>query len=249
MNIIAITYSDTSFAEAAGKLARQLKLPLCSVFDATYPIFLVLTEDRLELRASGDDAPGPVYVDFVGGALGHRLKFGGGRRQLIGRAVGVKPKETLNVLDLTAGLGRDAWVLANMGCDVTMIERSPIVAALLQDGLERAETLLSDLKLRLIQADAAEYLKQLSKKPDVIYLDPMFPPLKKSAAVKKEMRVLKQVVGEDDNGVELLALARGAAQKRIVVKRHRHAPSLGDLRPDLVFEGKSSRFDVYWPGV
>lgn len=210
---------------------------------------LVRTPQRLELQSTGPDAPGPVYVDFVGGSLGHRLKFGGGRRQLIGRAVGVTNKETLTVLDVTAGLGRDAWVLANMGCDVTMIERSPIVAALLEDGLARAKQHpeFSTIHLQLIEADAVEFLENLSERdyPDVVYVDPMFPPLKKSAAVKKEMRVLKEVVGGDDCSREMVLLARRVAKKRVLVKRHRHAPTIDDIKPDLVFEGKSSRFDVY----
>lgn len=248
MTDIAVTCSETLLAMAAQKIAGELSLPFLESFDESYSVFLMLTPKRLQLQASGSDAPGPVYVDFVGGALGHRLKFGG-RRQLIGRAVGVIPKETLNVLDVTAGLGRDAYILANMGCDVTMIERSPVVTALLEDGLVHAMKTsgFSKLKLRLIKADATHYLQQLTQDnyPDIVYLDPMFPPLKKSAAVKKEMRVLKQVVGEDENSAELFSFARRVARKRVVVKRHRHAPTIDKVRPDLVFAGKSSRFDVY----
>ena len=249
MTTIAVTCSESSLAAAAQKIADELSLPFLESFDESYSVFLMLTPERLQLQASGSDAPGPVCVDFIGGALGHRLKFGGGRRQLIGRAVGVTPKETLNVLDVTAGLGRDAYILSNMGCDVTMIERSPIVVALLKDGLARAmkTSAFSELKLRLIEVDATRYLQQLSEDdyPDVVYLDPMFPTLKKSAAVKKEMRVLKQVVGEGGNSAGLFRLARHVARKRVVVKRHRHAPTIDNARPDLVFAGKSSRFDVY----
>lgn len=212
-------------------------------------VYLHQTPEHLELRAEGPDAPGPVHVDFLSGKMAHRQRFGGGRRQLIGRAVGIKPKQTFTVLDLTAGLGRDAYVLACLGCDVTMLERSPIIAALLKDGLERAnvDSEFSALLLRLIEGDARHYLASLSEggRPDIIYLDPMFPTPKKSALVKKDMRLIKSVVGEDDSSTEMLALALKMAKKRVVVKRSRHAPSLEGPKPNLIFEGKSARFDVY----
>jgi len=248
---IAVTYSDAQLQSAAKKIADDLSLPLVSTISNEFPIYLVLTPKHLQLQLSDEKAPGPVYVDFISGSLGHRLRFGGGRRQLIGRAVGIVPKETLKVLDVTAGLGRDAYIFATLGCDVTMLERSPIIVALLRDGLKRAaeQKEFSALRLKLIHDEAINYLQQLddSNYPDVIYCDPMFPPLKKSAAVKKEMRVLKEVVGEDVNSDELLAIARGVAKKRVVVKRHRHSSTIGDTKPDLEFLGKSTRFDVYLP--
>jgi 16S rRNA (guanine1516-N2)-methyltransferase len=212
-------------------------------------IFLHKTPEHLELRAEGPDAPGAVYVDFLSGKQAHRRRFGGGRRQLIGRAVGVKPNQTLRVLDVTAGLGRDAYVLACLGCEVLMIERSKEVVALLKDGLVRGkkDADFAALSLSLIEADARDYLCALSDtdRPDIVYLDPMFPASKKSALVKKEMRILKYVVGEDDVSEEMLTIALKTALKRVVVKRPRYAQSIEGLKPDVVFTGKSSRFDVY----
>ena len=210
---------------------------------------LVRFNDRLSLKSSDKNAPGAVYVDFVDGALMHRKKFGGGKNQLIAKAIGIKPKVKLSVLDVTAGLGRDAFVLATLGCDVVMCERSPIIFALLEDGLKRAEkeSWFSDLSLKLIHADAIHYLSTISAedKPDVIYIDPMFPDRNKSALVKKEMRVLREIVGDDVDSAQLLKAALNVAKKRVVVKRSKLAPTLTDQKPDVVFMGKSSRFDVY----
>ena len=160
---------------------------------------LIYFQNHLALQIDGDDAPGPVFVDFVHGAVGHRRQFGGGKNQLIAKAVGIKSNEKLRVLDVTAGLGRDAFVLATLGCDVLMCERSPVIYALLQDGLARAEkeNWFQKISLKLIQADAIVYLqKNQLFIPDVIYIDPMFPEKTKSALVKKEMRVLRS----DGNG-------------------------------------------------
>jgi 16S rRNA (guanine1516-N2)-methyltransferase len=162
---------------------------------------LITIKNHLSLKLTDKNAPGAVYVDFLEGALAHRKKYGGGKNQLIAKAVGIKPKIKLSVLDVTAGLGRDAFVLAILGCDVMMCERSPVIFALLQDGLQRAEkeNWFQQLSLKLIHADALNYFSQINKNnyPDVIYIDPMFPERNKSALVKKEMRVLREVVGDD----------------------------------------------------
>lgn len=214
-------------------------------------IELIFVNNRLVLHSSEKNAPGDVYVDFIEGALAHRKKFGGGKNQLIAKAIGIKSKEKPFVLDVTAGLGRDAFVLAALGCRVLMCERSPIIYRLLEDGLKRAEKedWFRQLDLKLIHADAADYLSIITdeNRPDVIYIDPMFPEKNKSALVKKEMRALREVVGDDVDAEKLLPLALSIAKKRAVVKRARLAPPLTDLKPSLIFEGKSSRFDVYFP--
>lgn len=210
---------------------------------------LIEINNYLSLKINGKDAPGAVHVDFLEGALAHRKKYGGGKSQLIAKAVGVKSKIKLSVLDVTAGLGRDAFVLATLGCDVVMCERSPIIHALLEDGLKRAkkEVWFQELFLTLISADAIEYLQSISESqtPDIIYIDPMFPEKTKSALVKKEMRVLREVVGDDVDSEKLLNAALFIAKKRVVVKRAKLAPTLTDKKPDVIYRGKSSRFDVY----
>ncbi|MGL4755264.1 MAG: class I SAM-dependent methyltransferase, partial [Aeromonadaceae bacterium] len=129
---MAIQVEDPRHHDAAAQLAEQL-----SAVTAPAPFALVYTAERLELRKLDEPALGAVYVDFVGGAVAHRRKFGGGRGQSIAKAVGLKSGANPSVVDATAGLGRDAFVLASLGCRVLMLERSPVVAALLQDGLVR----------------------------------------------------------------------------------------------------------------
>ena len=73
---------------------------------------------------------GAVTSDFVGGAARHRREFGGGAGQPVARAIGLKGSQRPQVVDATAGLGRDAFVMASLGCRVTLVERSPVAAAL-----------------------------------------------------------------------------------------------------------------------
>lgn len=210
---------------------------------------LTQTNNGLELTISEGEETHSYRVDFLSPKSEHRRLYGGGRGQLIAKAVGVKANETLRVLDLTAGFARDAYVLACLGCDVTMLERSDIVYQLVNDAMLRAkdDEHFKQLKLTLIQADAIDFLKKLSEKdyPDVIYIDPMFPERKKSALVKKEMRMLKAIVGDDIDADDLLKLALGKAKKRVVLKRPKLAPTLEGTEPNVVYKGKSGRFDVY----
>jgi len=211
---------------------------------------LVLTPERLELRKRDEPKLGGIFVDFVGGAMAHRRKFGGGRGEAVAKAVGIKGDYLPDVVDATAGLGRDAFVLASVGCRVRMLERHPVVAALLDDGLRRgyqdAEigSWLQE-RLQLIHGSSLAELVNLTPRPDVVYLDPMFPHKQKSALVKKEMRVFQSLVGPDNDADGLLEPARNLAKKRVVVKRPDYAPPLADIATQNAVVTKGHRFDIY----
>ena len=209
---------------------------------------LRLLPEYLALEQLDDAKQGLVFVDFASGAVAHRRKFGGGKGQSIAKAVGIKAGIELHVIDATAGLGRDAFVLASLGCNVDMVERSPVAAALLEDGLERSY-LDAEIggwmqqRMRLTHASGYEYLQHHNA--DVVYLDPMFPHKKKSALVKKEMRVFQGVVGADLDADDLLEVALAAAKFRVVVKRPDYAPFLNNKKPSMSIKTKKNRFDVY----
>ncbi len=247
---VAVAAASPECRSQAEALSERLSLPL---LDDPAQSELVLWQgaERLELRQSGPQVPGPVFVDFVEGALGHRRRFGGGRGQLVAKAVGIKPGRIPTVVDATAGLGRDAFVLAQLGCEVRMVERSPVIAALLADGMQRgmqvpevAEVLA---RMALQQADASRYLRELpaEQQPDVVYVDPMHPERTKAAQVKKEMVLFRRLVGGDEDDAELLAAALAAARRRVVVKRPRKAAAIAGPKPSLVMDGKSTRYDIY----
>lgn len=220
------------------------------------PLVLFLDDNGLSLQATGRKAPGPVRAEFVSGKAGYRLAHGGGTGQLIAKAIGLKrTNQTLHILDATAGLGQDAFVLAGLGHRVTMLERSPVIHALLEDGLARAAaddaTAAVVARMTLIHADSIRWLQEWMEREgqepvaDVVYLDPMFPHRDKSALVKKEMQLFRPVVGDDPDASALLAAALACARYRVVVKRSRRAPVIDGAAPALTLEGKSSRYDVY----
>lgn len=208
-------------SESTEKTLAEL-IALCAehniIHNEKSPLALVQTDDRLELRKLDEPKLGAVYVDFVGGTMAHRRKFGGGRGEAVAKAVGIKGSALPTVIDATAGLGRDAFVLAAIGCQVRLVERHPVVFLLLQDGLNRAyqdEEIGEMLQqnLHLLNVQHINELDPNSDYADVVYLDPMYPHKQKSALVKKEMRVFQHLVGADLDADELLLPALQLAKK------------------------------------
>ncbi|MDD3815078.1 MAG: class I SAM-dependent methyltransferase, partial [Desulfocapsaceae bacterium] len=193
-------------------------------------------------------------IDFVHGNTGYRRLHGGGINQPLARAAGVKPGWRPSIVDATAGLGIDGFILASLGCKVTMIERSPVLRALLNDGLQRAisHPATRDIvvqRLELLIGNSREIITTLPEQPATIYLDPMYPHRHKSALNKKEMRIIRALVGDDQDAAALLESALEIATNRVVVKRPKGAPELNARRPSHVVEMKNSRFDVYLTGL
>lgn len=257
---IAVVCLSAMQLPAANNFAQHLQIPLLqnvSPEQVTTAEFVVLFDDNgVVLQQTGRKAPGPIMAEFTEGAVDHRRKFGGGKGQMIAKAVGVKAGCYPRVLDATAGLGKDSFVLACLGCQVQMLERSPLVQILLADGLARAQVFAREhdpelwavmQRMQLMWQDSRTYLASLTAEqiPDVIYLDPMFPERNKAADVKKEMAAFHSIVGKDEDADALLPLALTHVNYRVVVKRPRKAPFLNNQAPSYQLEGKSSRYDIY----
>jgi len=223
-------------------------------------INLLNNQGRLELHLAKENDIPPIYADFRSPSFKYRLTRGGGRKQALARAIGLKHNAAPLVFDATAGLGRDGFVMAALGCQVIMCERSEVIHALLEDGLRRAaqdpEYKIICRRITLYCGPSQKVLSKIcqTRRPDVIYLDPMFPHRQKSALVKKEMRALRAVVGDDQDSNELLQKVLQEATRqhdngrtqRVVCKRPAQAPILGGPpKPDFAITTKKHRFDVY----
>ena len=221
--------------ERANELALQLNLV---VEQHTLPR-LSLTADKLVLLV---DQFLPLFVDFSGSLLQKRRDAG--KKQGLVRAC--KPAKGVRILDATAGWGRDAAVLASFGAEVVMLERQPVMAALLADGLSRmSHESTSPLALSLVAMDAKDYLHKLCPVdyPDVIYIDPMHPLRQKSALVKKDMQALQQLIGADHDARELIQLSITRVRQRVVVKWPQRLAPL--MPPTSSITGKTVRFNCY----
>ncbi|WP_245675812.1 class I SAM-dependent methyltransferase [Halofilum ochraceum] len=236
----------------ADALAQGLGVPLVGELpDEPGSLALVLTDERLQVQLTGPGAPGPVYAEFVTGATARRGREAARADEGLLRAAGARHGQTPDVIDATGGLGRDAWLLAALGCRVTLVERHPAVAALLADGLKRArddETAAEiAARIELIEAEAVAVLGE--RTADTVIVDPMHPPRRKSAAVRKEMQVFRALVGADGDSDRLLPAAIAAARRRVAVKRPRGARPLPGPAPSGSIDGRSTRFDIYAGGA
>ena len=252
---LAVCVGQASFIAQSNHIAEQLSVPLLlpdatALERAAFSFLLRVDESGIALLQGKSS----VTVDFITGANHHRRLHGGGRGQSVAKAIGLKAGNIIpTVLDCTAGLARDAFVLASLGCKMQLCERSPLVHLLLQDGLVRAgasqDSALREIieRMHLLSLDALTYMAEIREdaKPDVIYLDPMFPEKRKSAAVKKDMAAFHTLVGADNDADALLPVALKTARYRVVVKRSRHAPHLNNCKPGMALEGESTRFDIY----
>ena len=231
-------------------MAKETGLPLLDKQCRDFDLQLCFDSDYVELFDT--ELNTAIHVDFVEGALAHRQQFGGGRGQAIAKAIGLKHGNTPSVLDITAGLARDAYILACLGCKVTLVEQSTVLYTLIDDGIRRglANAASADVLnnfMNLVNADSVLYMEQMDKKtrPEVIYIDPMYPERKKSALVKKDMQILQHLLGKDENAEALLKTALECAGRRVVVKRPIHAETVGDIKPDASISSKKTRYDVY----
>ena len=208
---------------------------------------VMLERDERGLRLVGDGME--VRADFS--HLATRIRPNNLHRELLVRAAKMKGAPGA-AIDATAGLGEDSFLLAAVGFSVTLYEHDPVIAALLRDALERAagDPAAAPIvaRMHLVEADSITALEALAEqpgaRPDVVYLDPMFPERTKSAAVKKRFQLLHRLERPCVDEEALLHAARTANPRKIVIKRPAKGPYLAGVKPSYSLAGKSVRFDV-----
>jgi 16S rRNA (guanine1516-N2)-methyltransferase len=226
-------------------LAADLGIPVAAARDpARWQ--LVRSQERMELCAPAPAAPMCIALDVTNGPLARRLRSARADEPLP-RACGLHRRTSApTIVDATAGLCRDAMVLARLGCTVTAIERVPALVFLAREAVE-ASWLAKHLRVEL--GDGVAVLRALpeERRPDVVTIDPMYEEHGR-AQVKKEMQVCRALAGPPDDPRELLRAAMAAARERVVVKRDRDA---APLVPGVSFAvtGERVRFDVYLCGA
>lgn len=248
-------YESPDLASEATELARRFNFQSEGLLESsllkqyTSRPLLYLTHQGLMLCPHNMK---PWKIDFLSSEKQHR-RYHGGRETLV-RACGIKKnKEPQTIIDASAGCGQDAFVLACTGAHVILIERNPVIAALLEDALKRfhAHSALSEnIHLTLYFDDAINFLQHrlsilLPDLPDVIYWDPMHPTRQKSAQVKKEMVMLQQWISPESNPESLINLSLPYVKDRVVLKWPQKAPPLKNLKPSFVYKENTVRFEVF----
>ena len=244
-----VTPASRAVQARAKSVAETLNLEFVAVTDdLDSGVALVIDTDRSWLQRLQRPRLGPVYIDFSSADMLYRRKSG--HNEPLGRAIGVKRDKRPRVFDATAGLGRDAFVLADLGCSVALSEQSVPLCYLLEQARELALMNASDKvveaasRMRVLRGDSRQ---QAVDGFDVIYVDPMFPERGKAAAVKKDLATVQALHSDsasvnDPEGLLLWAMAQPV--ERVVIKRPAKAPVLGTVKPSHSITGKTVRFDV-----
>lgn len=231
------------------------ELDKCKDVVTSVPMYIEVAKNKLSLGVLNDKSMGTVFVDFIDGKMGHRRKFGGGKKsEAVAKACFGK-YNSLKIFDATAGLGRDAFVCCYLGAEVYLFERNPVVRLLLRNGLDRAyqdENIGSMLKERMHLVEQSSIIELNPKglvlcKPETVYLDPMYPEHKSSALVKKEMRLFHYLVGHDTDVADVLNQAMQIASYRVIMKNPKWAPIVDSKNYIDSITTKNHRFDIYKP--
>jgi len=206
-------------------------------------------DGSLELRGDGE-RPGRGVAPRLE-ALALRGMSGQPLLRAMGRTRGL-------VIDATAGLGGDAFLVAASGFDVIAIERNATLAQLLADAVARTRESASRAhraaaqRIEVVHADSIAALADTSpdlawvrQRPAGVLMDPMYPVDPSATALPaKPIRTVRALVGDDADQRALFDAARTCMPGRIVVKRPLSALPLVP-GPDLHFAGKLARLDVY----
>jgi len=190
-----------------------------------------------------------LKCSFIEGPILHRLKYGKGRGQNLAKAVGMKFNKNRNIIDATAGLGYDSFILASLGAKVTLIERSDKMYEILQNGINEGVSFGGEIekiinRMDLLFGDSKDILPKLS--PEVIMIDTMYKDRKKTALVKNNMRLVREIVGPDSDYIELLKVALNCAKNRVVLKQPRYAEPIKEItKCSHQILGKTIRYDIF----
>ncbi|MCR4651304.1 MAG: class I SAM-dependent methyltransferase [Lachnospiraceae bacterium] len=240
---LCVVYEGDEYRERAVALAEHLGVALRSVADTR--LRLILNSEGLSL------SDGELFMRGDYSSMKKRLTLNNLRTEMLVRATTIRNAVTPPlIMDATAGMGEDSLLLAAAGYEVILCEYNPVIAALLDDTLIRMrqdEDLRKTVsRMHLAEGNCIDILNSqeiISRPPDIIYLDPMFPKRQKSGLIKKKFQLLQQLEAPEEDGGRMLEAAMERALKRIVIKRPAKAPYLGDIKPDYSIKGSSVRYD------
>ena len=185
-----------------------------------------------------------AFIDF--GSADYRAR--GGKEYLV---KAFKNLENKTIYDLTAGWGRDSWLLAYKGFNLIMLEKNPYLYILLKQGLDLAnknpKIFNISQRMKVIFSNSLDFLKNNELELNsAIYLDPMYPESKKTALVKKRMQILHSLLQvETENNDELLLFSLKSKAKKIIVKRPKNAEFLANLKANSSISSPNTRYDIY----
>ncbi|WP_405357919.1 class I SAM-dependent methyltransferase [Ruminococcus sp.] len=238
-NKITIYCGDNGDRDAADMLSRQLGVPLADSMGEA--LTLVFDGTGLSLVGYGMCYQG----DFA--RMLSRVTKGRLHHEMLVKLAKTKTEHPVAV-DAAAGMGEDSFLLAAAGYEVYLFEQDAVIAALLRDALYRAgeDDRLREIvgRMHLSEGNSIELMPRLGITPEIVYLDPMFPPRKKSGLIHKKLQLIQKLEQPCADERELFAAAAAMHPKKIIIKRPLNGAPLADRKPSYTVKGKAIRYDV-----
>ena len=235
--LVIVDGTGTRYDEALA-LSQRVGAPLSDV--PGEGLTLLLDSDRLSLIGYGMRYQGDVSQML------YRITGGRVHHEMLAKAAKTKTAHPV-AIDAAAGMGEDAMLLAAAGYEVYLFEQNPVIAALLRDALRRAKAhpVLGELvgRMHFTEGDSIALMPRLSVQPELVYLDPMFPPRRKSGLIHKKLQLIQKLEQPCSAEEELLAAAMALHPKKIIVKRPLNGACLAGRKPSYTVKGKAIRYD------
>lgn len=239
LNKLTIYIDDGGDRDTALALSQQLGAPIAE--KPGDELTLVIDGSGLSLVGCGMRYQG----DFT--RMLNRVTKGRLHHEMLVKIAKTKTEHPIAV-DAAAGMGEDSFLLAAAGYEVYLFEQDAVIAALLKDALRRAredERLCGIVtRMHLTEGNSIELMPQIEEKPEIVYLDPMFPPRKKSGLIQKKLQLIQKLEQPCADEKELFDAAAALHPKKIIIKRPLNGALLADQKPSYTVKGKAIRYDV-----
>lgn len=236
---LVIYLGEDADHEASLALSQHIGVPLSDTMGDG--LTLVMDDTGSSLVGYGMRYQG----DFT--SMLRRVTSGRLQHEMLVKIAKTKSEHPLAV-DAAAGMGEDAFLLAAAGYRVRLFEQDPVIAALLKDALRRAQLhpQLQEIisRMELTEGNSIELMPQLTEQPEIVYLDPMFPPRRKSGLIHKKLQLIQKLEQPCPNEEELLSAAIALRPKKVVIKRPLKGEFLAGTKPSYSVKGKAIRYDV-----
>ena len=226
------------------KIANYLNLKI--VHNEPDSSHLLYNEKGLSYISNSSKNKSILNINFLKGSLGWRIRRSEHESSLK-KAIG-KHSNQLTIFDATAGQLNDSMIFLSLGHKVVAVEQSKILYLLVSDAIRRAGNELPILdNLKFINGNSLEIFKKDNNHFDLIYLDPMYPIVKKNVKRSGNLNCIKEILSYENfmnDGDTLIANFMSLKYKKIILKRPLKSKN-NYSNINYQIKGKAIRYDVF----
>jgi len=234
-DISHICYKE-NFKDKALTLAEKYSLKLSSI-TAKQPYLYISENPHIKFKDK------EIINSFRSGSFTNRIK-NFQREAHLKKAIGYGGESSKRILDCTGGLGHDAFILALLGQNVTVIDKNKGLCILFELALESLPKtsyfLEAKERITIINDNSASFIDKLLDY-DVVYIDPMF----KDKGTAGRSGVMSLISDYLDDFTDVSDILIRSKFNRMVIKRQKQFKQSGNGSPSFILSGKSINFHIF----